>query len=70
MKDRYVVAFRAWDGQGYETYAKSFKTKGSAIGFTEHVLKQVAPYQISITDTRSLCKKPEEVENETVQHTL
>ena len=47
---RYVVMARTWDGRDWEVAVRYEKTKGAAIGAAEFLLKNINPYQISITD--------------------
>ena len=47
---RFVVMARSWNGRAWDLMERFEKTKGAAVGAAEFLLKNVSPYQISITD--------------------
>jgi len=53
---RFYVAARWWNGKDWDQCGRTEKTKGAAIGAAEFLLKNISPYQISITDHK---KAPE-----------
>ena len=48
---RYQIMARWWNGYDYETITKEIDTKDKVLGAVKLLIKNVPPYQISITDT-------------------
>ena len=61
---RYQIMARWWNGYDYETITKEIDTKDKVLGAVKLLIKNVPPYQISITDTEQDHKK--EVNNDKI----
>jgi len=48
---RYIVFARWWNGKDFDVTKKEVDTKDKALGAVKLLMKNISPYQISITDT-------------------
>ena len=47
---RYIIMARWWNGIDWDITAKEVDTKDKVVGAISHLMKNISPYQISITD--------------------